>query len=328
MTGPNPLGSESVEDLLCCMIDPRAREILRRQEDRLAALEKAPVRGKEGSFTPEEMAKENVAMFLQGQIRELRQQLAHEREKPSGHGAERIALRAENEMLRKELEDAHAAGHHLAAEIKHERGQLHASIDTMAADLYEIHRLYEGRPAESAADAAKRWWQEGRRNAFVILHALYEAGMFPEAPVEGVSSTSEVVPSRIVEGIQLLAALRDESRAEQDRVMAVLNDIERVILAAGVHVTWHGHSGAVAHLVRQRAHWERGGRLLASLLSSLPECDSFVPGSDGAKCHDAATRSEGRGRTRYCDAHGAGVKEYPRAQPVRDAEAWLAEEAP
>jgi hypothetical protein len=52
---------------------------------------------------------------------------------------------------------------------------------------------------------------------------------------------------------------------------------------------------------------------LRALVDKLPKC----------ACGAAATRAAQRGGARYCDAHGAGVREYPRAAPLRIALALL-----
>lgn len=54
---------------------------------------------------------------------------------------------------------------------------------------------------------------------------------------------------------------------------------------------------------------------LADLVAALPKCD---------QCARPATRAHGRGSFRFCDVHGEGVPDYPRAEPLRRAVALLA----
>ncbi len=49
---------------------------------------------------------------------------------------------------------------------------------------------------------------------------------------------------------------------------------------------------------------------LRALIAALPKCDY---------CDRPATRSYGRNQIRWCDEHGPGVTEYPRAAPLRAA---------
>ena len=53
---------------------------------------------------------------------------------------------------------------------------------------------------------------------------------------------------------------------------------------------------------------------LSSLVTALPRCD---------ECSCPATRARGRVGERYCDEHGPGATEYPRAAPLRKAIALL-----
>jgi hypothetical protein len=54
---------------------------------------------------------------------------------------------------------------------------------------------------------------------------------------------------------------------------------------------------------------------LRDLVDALPRCDQHPDRPD--------TRAVVRGSTRYCDACGTGVPEYPRASPLRRAVALL-----
>jgi hypothetical protein len=51
------------------------------------------------------------------------------------------------------------------------------------------------------------------------------------------------------------------------------------------------------------------------LIAALPKCDA---------CGAPATRAHRRGEARFCDHCGPEVREYPRAQPLRDTIAALA----
>lgn len=50
------------------------------------------------------------------------------------------------------------------------------------------------------------------------------------------------------------------------------------------------------------------------LVATLPKCD---------QCDAPATKAFARGEARYCDVHGPNVRDYPRAQPLRDVIAAL-----
>lgn len=57
-------------------------------------------------------------------------------------------------------------------------------------------------------------------------------------------------------------------------------------------------------------------RIVTTLLWSLPKCD---------QCKRPATRAWKRGEARYCDKHGEGVPDYPRATPLRETFRMLKE---
>lgn len=55
--------------------------------------------------------------------------------------------------------------------------------------------------------------------------------------------------------------------------------------------------------------------VLADLVAALPRCDD---------CSDPATRAWRRGEGRWCDHHAPpGCPDYPRAEPLRRAQALL-----
>jgi hypothetical protein len=54
-----------------------------------------------------------------------------------------------------------------------------------------------------------------------------------------------------------------------------------------------------------------------ALVASLPICDYWYGEAGRGVCGRPATRALGRGGERFCDEHGEGVPEYPRAEPIR-----------
>lgn len=69
-------------------------------------------------------------------------------------------------------------------------------------------------------------------------------------------------------------------------------------------------------LVAENAKLKCAAEAADRLVQALPKCD---------QCESPATRAYRRGAARFCDNHGAVVPPYPRAQPLRDTIAALAE---
>ena len=181
-------------------------------------------------------------------------------------------------------------------------------VDRLRADLATARRPPDSPPEEAARVAEIRGREskatKGAWNKYELGVQLTEA-----------RATISRLETQLVDAGEL-AAMRGQQTVELEveRLRA-----ENETLKAGEH----SECQRANRLAGQVQTLEEAVRILEALLASLPKCDN------GAHESRPATRAWGRGGERYCDECGRAqrlpVPDYPRADAVRKAVAFLAE---